>query len=413
MNTTPYTRIYRRFLFLIALLSCGLTSFFSYAYLANATTSTKNTGALPSPILVSPNMLAPAMTTTSIDAFEAKPPIHVLTGSSTSPQGMTPAQIKKVYNLPSTGGSGTIAIISAYQHKIIAADLATFDKKFALTGCTVENKCLEIHPMSSTTPSDSNNGWGLESALDTEWAHAIAPKAKILLIEATTPHLKDLMQAVAYAKSRAGVVSISMSWGGAEFPDEVIEDKYFASSSIVFFASSGDDGAGASWPAVSPNVIAVGGTSLIINKDSGTNTQNSGLAFLSEKAWSGSGGGISKYETEPEYQKIYSIPQAEGKRAIPDVSYAADPAYGFSVYHDNRWYVVGGTSAGAPQWAAIEALGKSVSLTNLYADKASDVYATYFRDIVSGKNGTCAYYCQARARYDYVTGLGSPITDKF
>jgi subtilase family serine protease len=124
------------------------------------------------------------------------------------------------------------------------------------------------------------------------------------------------------------------------------------------------------------------------------------------------------YETEPLYQQSYSIPKAGGKRAIPDVSYAADPQHGFSVYH-NGWYVIGGTSAGAPQWAAIAALGNTgtkkypISLSELYKDKASSVYSIYFRDITSGTNGTCGYYCNARTHYDYVTGLGSPITYQF
>jgi hypothetical protein len=213
-----------------------------------------------------------------------------------------------------------------------------------------------------------------------------------------------------------------MSWGGDEFGDEATLDKHFIDKfstptrPVSFFASSGDDGTGASWPAVSPNVVAVGGTSLNIDKSG---------HFISEKAWEGSGGGMSAYEPEPSYQITYSIPRANNKRAIPDVSFAADPVYGFSVYHveniSNKsaqavakgWYVVGGTSAGAPQWAAIASLGQTVSLASLYRDKASALASTFFRDIVSGKNGTCTYYCNARARYDYVTGLGSPITDKF
>jgi len=103
------------------------------------------------------------------------------------------------------------------------------------------------------------------------------------------------------------------------------------------------------------------------------------------------------------------------------VSYAADPVHGFSVYHKprtaaksaNGWYVVGGTSAGAPQWAAIQALGHSTSAFDLYDDKSSVASTGFFRDITSGANGDCSYYCTARKHYDYVTGLGSPLTDKF
>ena len=102
----------------------------------------------------------------------------------------------------------------------------------------------------------------METSLDVEWAHAIAPSAKILLIEAKTPSGANLMAGVDYARSRSDVVAVSMSWGGAEFSDETSLDSHFTSSGnkITFFASSGDNGAGASWPAASPNVVAVGGT---------------------------------------------------------------------------------------------------------------------------------------------------------
>jgi subtilase family serine protease len=123
------------------------------------------------------------------------------------------------------------------------------------------------------------------------------------------------------------------------------------------------------------------------------------------------------YESEPDYQRSYSIAKAKTMRAIPDVSYDADPKTGFPIYVTSNkkgaWYRVGGTSAGAPQWAAIEALGQSISLAKLYSDKASTGTLQYFRDITSGKNGTCTYYCDARKRYDYVTGLGSPLTVRF
>ena len=100
-------------------------------------------------------------------------------------------------------------------------------------------------------------------------------------------------------------------------------------------------------------------------------------------------------------------------RAIPDVSYDADPHSGYSIYVKGKWYVVGGTSAGAPQWAAIQSLGLSASNANFYSDKASAGNASFFRDITSGTNGDCGYYCQARKHYDYVTGLGSPLTIHF
>jgi subtilase family serine protease len=337
--------------------------------------------------------------------------------------------VKKAYNLPGTGGKGTIAIIAAYDHPNIASDLVAFDKAFGIAACTVANKCLEINPMNAAAKDDT--GWSMETALDTEWAHALAPNAKILVVEAASDSGTNLLKAVDYARSRPDVVAVSMSWGGDEFASETSLDRHFAaSSSIAFFASSGDDGTGASWPAASPYVISVGGTSLSLDAKG---------ALVYEKAWTGSGGGVSTFENEPAYQNIYSIPRSGGKRAIPDVAFAADPQHGFSVYHApdstsakstsktssngasnasaKNWYVVGGTSAGAPQWAAIADLAFAakdpISPSKLYADKASATYAKYFRDITSGTNGDCGYFCAARKHYDYVTGLGSPVTDRF
>ncbi len=345
--------------------------------------------------------------------FHGTPPVHVYRSAEKAPTGVTPAEIKKIYHLPATGGKGTIAIIDAYDDATIESDLAVFDKQYHLPACTVANKCFEKHKMAPSI--DANGGWAMEIALDVEWAHAIAPKAKILLVEAKTPSGANLLSAIDYAASRKDAVAISMSWGGAEFSDELSYDGHFidkASPSVAFFASSGDNGAGASWPASSPNVIGVGGTSLKLSSK-GT--------FISESAWSGSGGGVSAYEKEPAYQAAYKISQASGMRAIPDVSYDADPASGYSIYvttgtgtkAKGAWDTVGGTSAGAPQWAAIKALGASAALAKFYADKASTNTLKYFRDITSGSNGNCKYYCSARKRYDYVTGLGSPQTTRF
>jgi subtilase family serine protease len=344
--------------------------------------------------------------------FNGKPPLHIRFSAQKAPSGVTPDQIKKVYGLPATGGTGTIAIVDAYDDASIEKDLGTFSAAFGLPACTTKNGCFEKHKMATSTKADS--GWALETSLDVEWAHAIAPKAKILLVEAATPSGANLLGAVDYAAKRKDVVSVSMSWGGAEFSDELSYDTHFVSKyGAAFFASSGDNGAGASWPASSPNVVGVGGTTLTLTA-SGTLT--------SELAWSGSGGGISAYEKQPDYQKTYSIPKATGMRAIPDVSYNADPQSGYPVYKTtgtssstakNGWYTVGGTSAGAPQWAAIQALGHKASLARFYIDKASTSTAKFFRDITSGSNGTCKYYCDARKRYDYVTGLGSPLTVKF
>ncbi len=340
--------------------------------------------------------------------YQGRPPIHVYGSSSPAPSGMTPDQIKAAYNLPATGGHGTIAIVGAYADSTIENDLNVFSRKFELPSCTVKNKCLEEHKMSSAVKYDS--GWAMETSLDVEWAHAIAPNAKILLVEATTPSGDNLLKAVDYAAGRKDAVAISMSWGGGEFPEELSLDSHFMSKyGAIFFASSGDNGAGASWPAASPNVVAVGGTRVALDSKN---------RVVSETAWDGSGGGISAYEKQPGYQTAYSISKAGGMRAIPDVSYDADPQSGFPIYKSTLsgkgvWYKVGGTSAGAPQWAAIQSLGLSAANSKFYADKASASVGSFFRDITSGQNGNCVYFCTARKHYDYVTGLGSPLTINF
>ncbi len=359
-----------------------------------------------------------------IDGFEAHHPIHVRGEDShgnitaiaaalrpDQTTSLTPTAIKSAYKLPATGGSGTtIAIVDAYNDPNIENDLNVFSKQFGLPSVTSANFSEVL--MSPRVQNDS--GWGLEESLDTQWAHAVAPSAKILLVIAKSASGNDLLAAVDYARSQRGVVAVSMSWGGSEFSGESSYDSYFTSkngNSITFFAASGDGGHGVEWPAVSSNVVGVGGTTLTLAANG---------AVSSETAWSGSGGGLSGYESEPGYQTTYNIPNdAKKYRAVPDVSYDADPNSGVSVYDSyayqgyKGWFVVGGTSVGAPQWAAIKALGGTASNQKFYPDASGVSYASYFRDIMSGGNGSCALYCTASGGYDYVTGLGSPLTTKF
>ncbi len=345
--------------------------------------------------------------------FEGHPPTHIHESALTAPRGLSPDQIKSAYNLPKTGGTGAIALIGAYDNATIEADLKTFSTQFNLPQCTSSSGCFEVHKMSPSVKK--NTGWALETAMDVEWSHAVAPNANILLIEATTQSGKNLLAAIDYACSRKDVTAVSMSWGGPEFADELSLEKHFnCNHPVTFFASSGDNGAGVSWPASSASVVAVGGTTLNFGSNG---------SVTKETAWSGSGGGVSAYISAPSSQADYKISRANGMRAVPDVSYDADPASGVAVYSSSGpqkvsakkggWYTLGGTSAGAPQWAGIFALGKSATLENLYSDKAKQNSADYFRDITSGTNGDCGYLCTARKHYDYVTGLGSPLTVKF
>lgn len=357
-------------------------------------------------------LLASPKNNDGLAGFHATPFITTklkIKSASAVSAGITPATIKNIYNLPTGNvGSGTIAIIDAYDNPNIESDLAIFDQQYGVPACTTANGCFTKEKMKTKVTGDT--GWGLEEALDIEWAHAIAPSAKILLVEATTDSGPNLMAAVDYAVKQSGVVAVSMSWGGAEFSDEAKYDSELSASNIQFFAAAGDDGHAASWPASSANVIGVGGTTLILN---------SAGKLVSETAWSGSGGGVSKYIAEPAWQKSYGVDNNSGKRSIPDVSYNADPDSGYPVYDSyghtkaNSWIVVGGTSAGTPQWAAIQAISKSTGASKLYSDAKSKSADKYFRDIISGANGSCKTFCTSGSGYDFVTGLGSPLSAKF
>ncbi len=322
----------------------------------------------------------------------------------------SPAQIRQAYGVSQLAydGSGqTIAIIDAYDDPTIAGDLAAFDQRFNLPAANL----VKATPGGSTPAFDS--GWALEIALDVEWAHAIAPAAKILLVEAATATSTDLFAAVDYAVAR-GANQVSMSWGGGEFGGISSFDGHFSAPGVSFFAAAGDNGAQVEFPAVSPYVTGVGGTSISI--DSSGNK-------LSETAWSGSGGGTSTTTPIPSYQVGF---QSGANRGVPDVSYDADPGSGIYVYENGGYYAVGGTSAGAPQWAGLAALvnqgraavGSSPIGTGLTYGLNSALYAlaggsSYtnpngdFSDITSGSNGN-----PATPGYDTATGLGSPVANK-
>jgi subtilase family serine protease len=351
-----------------------------------------------------PNSLLPS-------GWKAHTPIHLRSPLATlQPSGMSPAQIKQAYGFPAIyqGSGEVIAIVDAYDDPDIETDLNTFSKKFGLPACTTANGCFTKLYASGTQPQ-GDSGWGEEMSLDVEWAHAIAPAAKILLIEAADDG-QGLYDAVQVAIQQKASV-ISLSWGGDEFSSETSLDSIFKASTVPIVVSSGDSGAGVSYPAASPYVVAAGGTALTLD-GSGN--------YLSETAWDGSGGGVSAYETEPSYQTTFPLPDDTSKgRGVPDVAYNASPNTGYSIYDSygqGGWLVVGGTSASAPQWAALIAVMKSAKKGN-FGNFDTSIYSvvkkssTLTHDVTSGTNGTCGYYCTARSGYDYVTGLGTPQAD--
>lgn len=319
--------------------------------------------------------------------------------ATTSPTGLSPATIKSAYNFPTSSTAGaakTIAIVDAYDDPTAEADLAVFSSQYGLPACTTANGCFtKVDQNGGTNYPRTDAGWALEISLDIQWAHAIAPGAKILLVEADSANLNSLLAAEDYAKANATYVS--NSWGSSEFSSESSYDSHFVQSGVSVFASAGDSGLPATWPSASPSVVSVGGTTL---------TFNSNGTLKSETGWSGSGGGCSTQETATSAQSSFSQygqVGCGGKRATPDVSLDADPASGVSVYDSTRyqgqkgWFRVGGTSASSPMWAARSAVaGVVVNSSYVYGNSIT------YRDITSGNNGASCL-----VGYDLVTGRGS------
>ena len=294
----------------------------------------------------------------------------------------SPAQIRSAYginNLPLDGTGQTIAIVAAYDDPNIDQSLDAFDAQFGLTASgpdlydqygpaasflTVLNQYGQATSLPDTDPNGAGtDNWEVEEALDVEWIHAMVPGAQIILVEANSQSLSDLMAGVATAASQPGVSVVSMSWGFAEgqavfAQDEATYDPVFDVPGVTFVASTGDYGAAdPEYPAFSPNVVAVGGTTLTLNGDGSYNSETGwGYQSASLGTFIGSGGGISLYEPEPSYQQGV---QSTGDRTTPDVSLDADPATGawvadlYNLPTDDPFEEVGGTSLSAPAWAGL------------------------------------------------------------
>jgi subtilase family serine protease len=373
----------------------------------------------------------------------------------------SPAQIRAAYHLPplpaagtdptvpeaaAQGAGQTIYIVDAHHHAAVAADLATFDAAFGLPGCAVEwisaATRLPLAPASAAsgctlavafssvqgtltdTPPSTDDAWSVEIDMDVQWAHATAPLARIVLIETASPATADLAAAALLAGAMGPGV-VSMSFNAPEGSYMAPLDAAFSSQPLMsYVASAGDAGSGANWPAVSPDVLAVGGTTLSLARD----------GVRSERAWSRTGGGVSGYVAEPAYQASVARPisivatagRQRGMRSVADVSFNADPASGQYVAvtpagaDSAGWYSAGGTSLGAPQWAALLAIANAqrglagraplgLAQTLLYRDVAAvpGRYAAGFLDVTRGSDGACAS-CSAGPGYDAPTGLGTP-----
>lgn len=319
-----------------------------------------------------------------------------------TPAGFSPQTIRSAYGLPSTGGSGTIVIVDAYHDPYALADFNAFSSQYGLpqeTSTNVNastNQHLQVVYASGSKPR-TNSGWSQEADLDIEWAHAMAPNAKIVLVEAASNSSANLYAAQDVAATIAGAQQCSNSWGGGESSSETSSDSHFNHAGVTYFVSSGDTGGVQNYPAASPNVVAVGGTSLFVD-GSGHRT--------SETVWNGTGCGPSAYETRPAWQNGVSTVVGT-KRGIADVAAVADPNTGVAVRWNGGWYVFGGTSVACPMIAGIVNLsgtnrgGATAENTQIYAGLGS----ANFYDVTSGSAGSFS----AKAGYDFPTGVGSPI----
>jgi len=335
-----------------------------------------------------------------------------------TPSGYRPADIQSAYALPTTLGSGmTVAVVDAFDLPTAEADLSAYRSQYALPPCTTLNGCFrKVAQDGSTSYPSPNTNWGQEIALDIDMVSAACPNCKILLVEADSADFSDLGASVNRVVSM-GAVAVSNSYGGPEGSgaSEAYWDAHFYNHpGVAITASTGDCGYACApssggnlndvqYPAASPYVVAVGGTSL---------TGSVGTGWT-ESAWGnshgGAGSGCSLYEPKPSWQHDPGC----ATRTQADVSAVADPGTGVAVYVAGSWSVFGGTSASSPIIAATFGLagGPAVGAypaSYLYGNTAA------LNDVVGGNNdvtfGTCTvtYLCNGVAGYDGPTGLGTP-----
>ena len=357
--------------------------------------------------------------------------------------GYGPATIRAAYGvndinfdgIVGDGAGQTIAVVDFYDNPNLVdstspnfstSDLGVYDSEFNIPNLpTFSFTKVGETGGAPPTATDPTGGWEVEEALDVEMIHLIAPAAAIVLVEAST----SLFTADQYAATIAPVVS--NSWGSfGEYSSETSYDPIYTVPNVTFLYATGDSGSPGGYPAYSPDVVAVGGTSLYTNSsdnvsyETGWNSASTLGGYISGAG----GGGTSQIEPEPSYQQGV---QSTGQRTIPDVSSNASPQTGVAVYDgfNGGWLQVGGTSEACPTWAAYIAIanqgralvgaapltGYDQTLPALYSLPYSD-----FNDITSGQNsndnpifdtyllGLNDPGYQAKPGYDEITGLGSP-----
>jgi subtilase family serine protease len=307
-----------------------------------------------------------------------------------------------------TTGSKIVAVVDAYDYPTATNDLTVYSQQYGLPPITANNFAV-VYASGSKPAQDSSGGWELEEALDIDMAHALAPNAKVILVEANSSNNSDLFAAEKVAAKlveAAGGGEVSNSWSGGETAGEKKFESTFKGKNVVFFASAGDSH-GIGIPAALNDVVAVGGTTIL--RDSKAN-------YLSQKAWVSTGGGSSAYITIPKFQK--PVATIVGSfRGTPDISLVADPASGVWLYdttpYGSRtldWTTVGGTSVSSPALAAIInsagsfAKSTAAELTTVYKGFTNQANWTDITTGTCGNNGGAS----AVAGWDFCTGVGVP-----
>ena len=329
-----------------------------------------------------------------------------------------PKDLRSFYKIPATAkGHGYIVIVDAFDTSTIVSDFNTFSNEYGLPTENGTGNALEVFaPYGYTSGSANGTGWDVEACLDTQVAHAIAPNAVIVLVEAASNSLTDLYNAVSWGRTAGPTSELSMSWGSSEGGASSSTESILTSGNGINFASTGDSGAFyglhgnyTSYPASSPNVVAVGGTTTVCSDS----TPGKLLATI---AWEEGGGGPSALFGKPSYQSGI-IGTDPTYRSLPDLSANADPQTPFALINTSYYgvtyvFFVGGTSESSPILAALQNDsgdnwgGNTVAfLSHIYGSIAGGTYTKYFNDVKAGYNGFLA-----GTRYDMATGLGTPKT---
>jgi hypothetical protein len=337
-----------------------------------------------------------------------------LNGQRPVGDGYGPSSLISAYHLPSSTKVLNVAVVDAYNDPDAVSDVATYRSSWGLPACNTTTKagCLTVtneHGQTSPLPANSGDtGWATEESLDVDMVSAICPSCHIFLVEAATPSIKALGTGVNSAVKVLKADFVSNSYGGSQNKtDTTYTTDYYNHPGDAIVASAGDDGYGVSYPAASPDVVSVGGTSLV--KAPGTSRGWTETVWGSSAGGEGTGSGCAaKYEAKPSWQTHSGC----AYRIDNDVAAVADPDTGVAIYDtydQGGWLEVGGTSVSSPIIASVYALADSLT-ANSYPASYLYAHPSDLFDVTVGSNGTCsqAFLCNAETGYDGPTGLGTP-----